>query len=107
MRLRSAKLVLRHCFWTLRARANAASTSSGVHLGTDPSGPPVNGWSTSSRSRSPVVCTRSARAASWAAVMLLDRISAGAPAGAEPLAESIAAEVVDTESPPLADLCDG
>jgi hypothetical protein len=31
--------------------------------------------------------------------MRFDRISAGAAAGADPLAESIAAEVVDTESP--------
>ena len=58
---RTSQLVSRQPACAARAACTACSTSSGVHLGTAPSGSPVAGLSTSIVSRSPVVLTRSAR----------------------------------------------
>src|SRR3954452_12130717 len=76
MRLRSAKLVCDHSAWTARARSIAARTSSGPHLGTVPSGLPVNGCSISMGSLPAVETTRAARRSSSCWVIRSDGMSA-------------------------------
>ena len=63
---RSAQELWLQCDWASRALLTASSTSSAVHLGTDSSGSPVAGLSTSTLSRSPQVTTRPASSRSLA-----------------------------------------